>query len=101
MLTSTHDARQKALAAVPADGEFHALGAPFAKGARAKRRAQGGIEIDLSGAALVDKRDRGPAARARAMAAPPFEMHAEGVNVRRGGVQSVQRFRGMTPRVVT
>jgi len=100
MLTHTNDEMQAAHAAIPADGQYHELGAPYAPGARARRMADGGLDIDLSGASIMGKRDRGPAALARALKAAAFTVHGGGLNIRKGGVQSIQRARGMTPRVV-
>jgi len=99
MLTDAHDARQKALAAVPADGKYHALGAPFCKGMKAKRLPSGGFLMDASNAGLIDKgRDRSAKALAKALRRSAVP---SGLRVSKGGVQTIQRIRGMAPRVVT
>lgn len=98
-MANIQDEMKAALSAIPRDGEYHEVGYPYVAGTRAKRLHSGGYIVDVASADIIGKRDRGPAAVAAMHNSPCFTVDPP--LLRTGGVQSVQRAMGRTPRVVT
>lgn len=81
MLTTAFEEQKQALRRIQGP-EWQEIGPPYCKGAKARRLPGGAIDVDLSSADLIDRRDRSGHVEDIPELVPP---------VRLGGVQTIQR----------